>query len=131
MYLKTECTGSVCFCFMKFSLSIFKEDCFLLEYIFRNLWQRVRENSDVHNRHFSSHLSSKEKFLCVFSDNHCPPLKPPKGSCNEEGSPVLSHLSWALLLVNKHLPVNTRQQWTKPRSILNLGFPGALFLERT
>ena len=38
-------------------------------------------------------------------------------------------LSWALLLVTEHLPMNARQQWTKPRSMLNLGFPGALFLE--
>ena len=95
----------------------------------QKLEERVRGNMVMFTAGTASHLSSKGKFLCVFCDDHHPPLKPTKDRCHEGGSPLLSRLSWALLLVNGHLAMNTRQQWTKPRSMLNLGFPGTLFLE--
>ena len=53
-------------------------------YIFRNWRSRVKEKADnIHSSHFSSHLSSRKKFLCVFRDDHCPPLKPAKDSIGE------------------------------------------------
>ena len=63
---------------------IFKEDYFLL--YLQKLEVKVQEkDDDVHSRHFSSHLSSKEKFLCVFCDDHRPPLKPAKIHSMEKG----------------------------------------------
>lgn len=53
-------------------------------YIFRNWRSRVKGQDDnIHSRHYSSHLSSREEFLCVFCDDRCPPLKPAKDSVGE------------------------------------------------
>ena len=52
---------------MKFSLSIFKEDCFLLEYIFRNWRQRVRENMVMFTTDTFDPTSAPRKSSCVFS----------------------------------------------------------------
>ena len=77
-------------------------------------------------------LQFQEKFLCVFCKDRRPPLKPAKDLCHGGGSPILSHLSWDLMLVNERIP--TYQYKTavdQAQGHIEPGVSKGLVLERT
>eukprot|EP00069_Balaena_mysticetus_P018426 bmy_11184T0 len=77
------------------------------------------KDDDVHRRHFSSHLSSKENFLCVFCDDYRPPLKPTKIHSMEKGV-LFYHIFYpGNVAVFQHFKslINIRRQG-EPRQIL-------------
>ncbi|TEA24861.1 hypothetical protein DBR06_SOUSAS18810011, partial [Sousa chinensis] len=130
-YLKAQCLGSMCFCFMELLPSIFKQDYFLL-YLQKLEGKGQGKDSDVQGRHFSSHFSSKKKFLCVFCKDRRPPLKPAKDLCHGGESPVLSHLSWDFMLVNEQIPTyEYKTAVDQAQGHIEPGVSKGLVLERT
>ena len=121
----------MCFCFMELLPSIFKPDYFLL-YLQKLEGKGQGKDGDVQGRHFSSHFSSKKKFLCVFCKDRHPPLKPAKDLCHGGGSPVLSHLSWDLMLVNERIPTHEyKTAEDQAQGHIEPGVSKGLVLERT
>ena len=118
--LKAQCIGSMWFCFLELLYSIFKEDYFLL--CLQKLLGRGQGKDDIPGRHFPLQPSSRRKFQCVFHIGcYCHLWNQQRIPVMVE-DPALSHfLSRGLMLVNEYPSMNTRQQWTKPRSILESG----------
>ena len=104
---------------------------YLLELLFSALSSETRvrgqrKDDDAPGRHFSSQPSSKEKFQCVFCVEFSKGLMPWKRESCYVTSPA-----WGLTLVNEFLSMNTRQQWTKLKNVLETGGSQDLVLEGT
>ena len=79
----------------------------------------------------SHHSPVPRKNSSVFSTlTTLSPLKSAEDSCHGRENPATSHLPfWGLMLVNEYPSMNTRQQWTTLRAILEPGGSWGFVLE--
>lgn len=121
-YLTIQGIGSMWLVFF-FNSSIFKED--ICHYIFQNLKERVMEKVVIFLAGSSHHsLIPKEKSSGFSTLATAVISEISKGLMTWKRGPAWSHLpSRGLMSMNRYPnpSMNTRQQWTKPRGILEPG----------